>query len=184
MDNDITNETSSVNSENNSSIEMCLEISKLEYEYSFRRAEKFDNKVYILLTVCGFMFVMFMNAVSNIGEIDIFSPFKSNWILAYDILIVLCVTGMITILVRLVYALSGLKLKRHDSKLILQGNMISKSPRDIALFTIMHYETAKSYNNKQIGERYKSLELSVNILIAVLIMLIMITIAGSFAVKL
>ncbi|MBR1657927.1 MAG: hypothetical protein IJ697_05620 [Synergistaceae bacterium] len=183
MDNDINNETSSVNSENSSSIEMCLEIAKLEYEYSFRRAEKFDNKVYILLTVCGFMFVMFMNAVSNIGEIDIFSPLKSNWILAYDILIVLCVTGMITILVRLVYALSGLKLKRHDSNLIIKRNMLSSSPKAIARFTIMRYEIARDYNIRQIDRRYTSLEKSVKILVALAVLLIAISIVSNFAVK-
>lgn len=165
-------------------VEMCLEISRLEYEYSFRRAEKFDNKVYILLTVCGFILVMFTNAVSNIGEIDIFSPFKSKWIMLYDILFVLNVAGIMTILVRLVISLAGLNLRRHNSNLILERNMILKSPTDIALFTITQYEMAKGYNNVQLSRRYRFLETSVRLLIVLVIMLISITIVSSFAVKL
>lgn len=94
---------------------------------------------------------MFTNAVGNIGEIDILHPFKSGWIMAYDVLLVLCVAGMITVLVRLIDGMKGLKMRRHDSDSILKRDMLSKTPRDIAIFTIIRYEDIKEYNNKQLG---------------------------------
>ena len=43
-------ETKEVFADDDKSVDICMEIARLEYEYSFRRAEKNDNKVYVLLT--------------------------------------------------------------------------------------------------------------------------------------
>ena len=128
-------ETKEISADNDKSTDICMDIARLEYEYSFKRAEKYDNKVYVLLTVCGFILVMFTGAVRNIGEIDILHPFRSGWIAAYDILLALCVMGMITVLVRLIYGMSGISMRRHDSDTLLKCDMLSKKPSDIALFT-------------------------------------------------
>ncbi len=91
--------------------------------------------------------------------------------------------GIIVVLVRLVDGMSGLNLRRHDSDSILKRDMLSKKPKDIALFTIISYENAKEYNNAQLARRYKSLDITVKILRAVVILLVAITIVSSFAVK-
>ena len=176
-------ETKTIPADDEKSVDICMDIARLEYEYSFRRAEKYDNKIYVLLTVCGFILVMLTGAVGNIGEIDILSPFKSGWIAAYDVLLALCVAGMITVLVRLIYGMIGLKMRRHDSDSILKRDMLSKKPKDIALFTIISYENVKEYNNAQLARRYESLDITVKILLAVVILLVAITIVSSFAVK-
>ncbi|MBQ6972179.1 MAG: hypothetical protein IJP86_07455 [Synergistaceae bacterium] len=160
-----------------------MDVARLEYEYSFLRAEKYDNKIYVLLTVCGFVLVMFTWAVGDIGSIDIFSPAKSGWIMAYDVLIVMCVLGLVTVLVRLIDGMSGLNMRRHDSDEILKRDMLSKTPREIALFTIISYENAKEYNNEQLERRYKSLNITVKMLLVVVILLVALTIVSSFAVK-
>ena len=126
-------ETKTIPADDEKSVDICMDIARLEYEYSFRRAEKYDNKIYVLLTVCGFILVMFTGAVGNIGEIDILSPLKSGWIAAYDVLLALCIIGIIVVLVSLIYGMSGLKMRRHDSDSILKRDMLSKTPRDIAL---------------------------------------------------
>lgn len=164
-----------------STAQMCIEISRLEYEYSFKRAEKFNNKVYILLTVCGFIFVMFTNALSNMREIDVFHPFKCGWILLYDILLVYSILGMTVLIHKLVSSLSGLSLKHYDSNLILELDMMSKSALSVARFVIMQYEKARDYNNRKIDEKYKSLDESVKLLLILSAVLIFITIAGNFA---
>ena len=176
-------ETKEISADDDKSTDICMDIARLEYEYSFKRAEKYDNKVYVLLTVCGFILVMFTGAVGNIGEIDILHPFRSGWIAAYDILLALCVMGMITVLVRLIYGMSGISMRRHDSDTLLKRDMLSKKPSDIALFTIISYENAKEYNNAQLARRYESLDITVKILRAVAILLVAITIVSSFAVK-
>lgn len=176
-------ETKIIPSDDEKSVDICMDIARLEYEYSFRRAEKYDNEIYVLLTVCGFILVMFTGAVGNIGEIDILSPFRSGWIAAYDVILVLCVLGMITVLVRLIYGIRGLNLKRHDSGKLIKLGMLSQSKRAIAIFTITQYENAKEYNNAQIGRRYKSLDRTVKILQMVVILLVAVTIVSRFAVK-
>ena len=52
---------------------VAVESSRLEYEHSFRRAERLDNKVYILLTVCGCIFVLLTTAINRVSEIDVFA---------------------------------------------------------------------------------------------------------------
>ena len=176
-------ETKEISADDDKSTDICMDIARLEYEYSFKRAEKYDNKVYVLLTVCGFILVMFTGAVRNIGEIDILHPFRSGWIAAYDILLALCVMGMITVLVRLIDGISGLNLRRHDSSEIIRQSMTSKNPKFVAMFTIIQYEDAKEYNNAQIAGRYKSLDRTVKILRVVVILLVALTIVSSFAVR-
>ncbi len=90
---------------------------------------------------------------------------------------------MITVLVRLIYGIRGLNLKRHDSGKLIKLGMLSQSKRAIAIFTITQYENAKEYNNAQIGRRYKSLDRTVKILQMVVILLVAVTIVSRFAVK-
>ena len=104
-------------------------------------------------------------------------------IFAYDLLLVMCVLGLIVVLVRLVDGMSGLNLRRHDSGEIIKDSLMSKTPRNIAVQTIIKYENAKEYNNAQIGRRYKSLDRTVKILRAVIVLLVAITIVSRFAVQ-
>ena len=176
-------ETTEIFVDDDKSVDICMDAARLEYEYPFRRAEKYDNKVYVLLTVCGFVLVMFTGAVGNIGEIDILHPFRSGWIAAYDVLLVMCVLGLVTVLVRLIKGMDGLNMRRYDSDVILKRDMLSKTPRDVALFTIIRYEDIKEYNNKQLGKRYRSLNLTVKMLLVVVILLVALSIVSSFVVK-
>ena len=41
-----------------SSADICFEAIKAEYDYCVTRAEKLENKVYILLAACAFVFVL------------------------------------------------------------------------------------------------------------------------------
>ena len=176
-------ETKEVFADDDKSVDICMEIARLEYEYSFRRAEKYDNKVYVLLTVCGFILVMLTGAAGNIGEIDILSPFKSGWIMAYDVLLALCVIGVIVVMVSLIYGMKGLNLRGCDSSALIRQSMTSKTPKFIAMFTIIQYEEEKEYNNAQIARRYKSLDRTVKMLCIVVVLLVAITIVSRFALQ-
>lgn len=61
--------------------------------------------------------------------------------------------------------------------------MTSKTPKFVAMFTIIQYEDAKEYNNAQIARRYESLNRTVKILRAVVILLVALAIVSSFAAK-
>ena len=70
-----------------------------------------------------------------------------------------------------------------QGRFFLKRNMLSKTPRDIAMFTIIRYEDIKEYNNRQLGKRYKSLNLTLKMLLVVVILLVALSIVSNFAVK-
>lgn len=49
------------------SSETCLNAILEEYQHSVRRSEKLDNKVYILSTICGFIFIFITDIISNLA---------------------------------------------------------------------------------------------------------------------
>lgn len=161
-------------------LNMCLEISKTEYEHSFRRAERLDNKVYILLTVCAFIFVVLISAINKVSEYDVTAFCSNTWICVYDILLIVCVVLTIVLLGALIYSLSGAEFKRYDSNQILEHNMLSVDMKRVTRFSIMKYENARDHNNKIVTKRYRILNFCVYILIILVVMLITITFVGNF----
>ena len=73
--------------------ELSYEATKAEYDHCVQRSEKLDNKVYIILTVYAFLFVLLCDIIKKISD---FSFPKSNIQLAlliiYSILLTLNVS--------------------------------------------------------------------------------------------
>ena len=57
-----------------SSANVCYEAIKSEYDYCVTRAEKLENKVYILLAACTFIFALLTAQIDKIGKMK----FPSN----------------------------------------------------------------------------------------------------------
>lgn len=161
-------------------LNMCLEISRTEYEHSFRRAERLDNKIYILLTVCAFIFVVLISAIDKVSEYDMVGFASNAWIGIYDILLLLCTVETVVMLGALIYSLSGASFKRYDSNLILERNMLSADMKKVTRFTIIKYENARDHNNKIVTRRYRILNFCVYILIILVVTLISIAFVGNF----
>ena len=161
-------------------IQIAVESSRLEYEHSFRRAERLDNKVYILLTVCGFIFVLLTTAINRVSEIDVFAIWNAL-IALYDVSLILSIAGTVALLLILISSLSGKKFKRYDSFAILEKNLISSMDRrTFSIYTIMKYEKARDFNNDIVSKQYKKVNHAVYLLIFVVIMLMIVTILGNF----
>ena len=164
-------------------IQIAVDSSRLEYEHSFRRAERLDNKVYILLTVCGIIFVLLIGAINKISEIDIWA-IQNRIVAAYDILLLLSIIGTVILLMILIYSLSGKDFKRYDTSRILENNLIQKVNRKtMARYTIMKYEIARDHNNRIISKQYKLVNLAVKLLIIIVIMLMALAILGNIVPK-
>ena len=118
-------------------IQIAVDSSRLEYEHSFRRAERLDNKVYILLTVCGIIFVLLIGAINKISEIDIWA-IQNRIVEAYDILLLLSIIGTVILLMILIYSLSGKDFKRYDTSRILENNLIQKVNRKTMALSLIH----------------------------------------------
>ncbi|MDD6824955.1 MAG: hypothetical protein PUE12_02365 [Oscillospiraceae bacterium] len=81
---------------------VSVESSRLEYEHSFRSAKRLDNKVYILLTVCGFIFVLLTTAINRVSEIDVFAIWNAL-IALYDVSLILSIAGTVVLLLMLIF---------------------------------------------------------------------------------
>ena len=54
-----------------SSASICFEAIKAEYDYCVTRAEKLENKVYILLAACAFIFVLLTTQIEKAGNVNL-----------------------------------------------------------------------------------------------------------------
>ena len=54
-----------------SSADICFEAIKAEYDYCVTRAEKLENKVYILLAACAFVFALLTMQIEKAGKLDV-----------------------------------------------------------------------------------------------------------------
>lgn len=54
-----------------SSADICFEAIKAEYDYCVTRAEKLENKVYILLAACAFVFVLLTTQIEKAGKLGV-----------------------------------------------------------------------------------------------------------------
>ena len=67
---DLEKATTTQGAENTeSSADICFEAIKAEYDYCVTRAEKLENKVYILLAACAFVFVLLTTQIEKTGEL-------------------------------------------------------------------------------------------------------------------
>lgn len=62
-----------INTTNNeeSSASICFKAIKAEYDYCVTRAEKLENKVYILLAACAFIFVLLTTQIEKAGNVNL-----------------------------------------------------------------------------------------------------------------
>ena len=61
-----------------SSASICFEAIKAEYDYCVTRAEKLENKVYILLAACAFIFVLLTTQIEKAGNVNL-PQTKPEW---------------------------------------------------------------------------------------------------------
>lgn len=97
----------------------------MEYDHCVQRSEKLDNKVYIILTVYAFLFVLLCDIIKKISD---FSFPKNNsqlaWLIIYSIFLTLNVSLYIFTLIQLIHLLKGVSIKRFAPLIILKRQMI------------------------------------------------------------
>lgn len=101
-----------------------LESLKIEYRNLFDRSNKLDNKVYITITFCGFLFVFITGLFSGISKIV--RP-DSGWKLMITVFYILtCIAVMVSYAYLLVYFMRLLqpeKIIRMDPELMEQEHL-------------------------------------------------------------
>lgn len=150
-----------------------LTVAQNEYNHCFERSAKLDNKVYILLTVCAFLFVMLSEAIKKLSELTI--PTTRCQLLiggGYIALLTLNVTAFIIMLVKLIKLLRGIELMRFDSYEILHRDMVRADKKQTIHYVCMVYEKCRDYNNQLIELQYKQFNNCVKLMVATVILLL------------
>ena len=139
------------------SSEICLNAVLEEYQHSVRRSEKLDSKVYILSTICGFIFVFITDIISNLGTFQVPTDIAQTWLVRSYI--------ALTILMSLIYLYTILKLgillmakqtlTLTPDYLILE-KVYDKKEKHARIFVASLYIQAINDANESLKKRFKS----------------------------
>lgn len=156
---------------NYDAVQYALDAVKLEYEHCIQRSEKLDNKIYILLTVCTFIFALPISSISKISNINM--PTKVVGLIALIIFIVMLLVTillLIYVLFKLVKLLGGIKIKRLDPIDIIDADLFSIEPQVAARCISRIYYDALTENNEKLEHRFEVFNQCVKLLFPIIIL--------------
>ncbi len=149
----------------------CLNIALEEYRHVIDRANKYDNKVYIMITFCSIFFAFVLGMLDNLFEL----PFPDTTKNA--ILFIICIIIFITVslcyiisMVLLVVGLRSIKLSRFKPKLLNDYSLWNKPCCQANMLAFRKYNKSIIHNNKVLEKAYKKINL-VTILMCIVVCL-------------
>lgn len=149
------NKNSTDSATNKDSTEVCLSTIKLEYEYILERSNKLDNKIYIALTVYGFIFLYIIELINKLGS------FKYKLQYTQMTLIILYIISIIILLVTYIYSaiiliklLRGVDTYRISSDFIVKNQLYNEDERIISIYIFAKYTESINTNNKILQDKY------------------------------
>lgn len=135
---------------------------KAEYEHCVQRAGKLDNKVYILLTVCAFVFVLITSLIEKVGNFCMPQNMaEESLIIVYWLLIIADVVTFCVVLVKLVVLLGSIKFERLDIGDVLENNIIEERPKTSVKYIGARYWKCIDNNHAILEKQYEKLNFCV-----------------------
>lgn len=153
---DLEKDTTMQDAENTeSSADICFEAIKAEYDYCVTRAEKLENKVYILLAACAFVFVLLTTQIEKAGKIGLpKSGLELLGIIIYAVLLVMAVISNVGMLVMAVGLLKSVRFERLDSGLLLTSGLPDEKDTTVVRFIGRLYVQHTAKNNAVLEKGY------------------------------
>lgn len=154
--------------------EIGFQAVKEEYDYCLKRSEKLDNKIYIILTVFAFLFVLLCDNINGIRSFSFpaTQPQLTLQILYFVILFFVAVCYICVLLV-LTQLLKGLTIRRFKPHEVLTVNLTEQAPQVTAKFICERYIEAINKNAVLLENRFNKFNLCVRLLIPTVIGLLM-----------
>ena len=135
---------------------------KAEYEHCVQRAGKLDNKVYILLTVCAFVFVLITTLIEKASDFGMPQNMtKESLIIVYWLLIVVDVVAFCVVLAKLVVLLGSINFERLDSGDILENNIIEERTKTSVKYIGTKYWKCINDNHAILERQYEKMNFCV-----------------------
>ena len=164
-----------------SSADICFEAIKAEYDYCVTRAEKLENKVYILLAACAFVFALLTTQIEKAGKLEVpQSGSELLGIIIYTILLVVAVISNVGMLVMTVSLLKSVRFERLDAGLLLTEGVPDEKDTTAVRFIGRIYVQHTSKNNAVLEKGYTAFNRCVNAFCVSIVALIALAIISVF----
>ena len=150
-----------------SSADICFEAIKAEYDYCVTRAEKLENKVYILLAACAFVFALLTTQIEKAGKLDV--PQSGSELI-----------GIIIYTILLVVAVISVRFERLDAGLLLTEGVPDEKDTTAVRFIGRLYVQHTSKNNAVLEKDYTAFNRCVNAFCVSIVALIALAIISIF----
>lgn len=164
-----------------SSADICFDAIKAEYDYCVTRAEKLENKVYILLAACAFVFTLLTTQIEKVGKMKLpQSGYELVGIIIYVILLIVAVIGNVGMLVRTVNLLKSVNFERLDAGLVLTEGLPDEKDTTVVRFIGRLYVQRTEKNNAILEKGYTVFNKCVDLFCVSIIVLIALAIISIF----
>lgn len=154
------------------SAEACYNIVKEEYVHTFTRSDKLDNKVYIALTFCAFIFLSVLDLMECITEFEYPSDVQRlTMIVLYLILCTFTIGLFLFTLVKLANLLKPMRVRRIDPTFYTQNELQLEDAFTVYTFTFKKYQESIAESNSELEERFKKYNKCISNLVWIVICL-------------
>ena len=138
-----------------SSVDICYDIIKSEYDYCVTRAEKLENKVYILLAACTFIFALLTAQIDKIGKVKFPSDcMELCVVIIYVITLIIAISSNVCMIILSVNLLKGIKFERIDEAILLTQGLLDESGTTVVKFIGRIYVQNTKRNNAILEKKY------------------------------
>ena len=162
----MTTETTKNEENCDTSEDIVFDAMKEEYEHCVKRSEKLDNKIYILLTVCAFIFVLLTSIIEKASTFQMSQDMtKISLIIIYWLLLLVDVVIFCVLLEKLVVILGSIEFQRLDINNIMELNIIEKNPRTAVKYIGANYMQCVENNHTILEKRYEVFNTCVRFLV-------------------
>lgn len=147
----------------------CLEITLEEYRHVTERANKYDNKVNIMITFCGIFFAFIITLLDKLIVLPFPETTKDGIhfviCIIFFVIISLCYISSMLILV---IGLRPIKMQRLDPSILIQKSLFNKPPVGANMLATKKYIEFVLTNNAALEKAYKRISI-VTILMSIVV---------------
>ena len=127
-----------------------------EYQHVVRRSEKLDNKVYILSTICGFIFAFITGIISNLSDFQMpKNRVQTNLVIIYIILVALMSLFYLYTIYKLGILLTARAIQRLTPDYLLLHKIYDIKEKYARIFIASQYVKAINDSNKILEKCFK-----------------------------
>lgn len=152
-----------------------------EYEHSVSRSDKLDNKVYIMLTVCAFLFVMLSEIIGKISLL----PFPKTRVqlvleISYAILLFVCIVTFLVLMFLLMRLLRAVNLYRYRTGELLENDIAAMESISAVTFVGARLEYSTRKNEEILEKRFVIFNICTALVVVVIVTMLALAILSQF----